>query len=69
VLLHKLLYLILSLLLYHKNSTPPAPPLARARGGAHPPAPPSKSIPVQDRTVHGLNGQQDGRRDDFDVLK
>jgi hypothetical protein len=39
----KLLYLILSLIIFcfiMKNSTPPAPPLARARGGAHPPCTP-----------------------------
>jgi hypothetical protein len=46
MLLIKLLYLILSLIIFcfiMKNSTP----LARARGGAHPPPPhpPSKSIP------------------------
>jgi hypothetical protein len=46
MLLLKLLYLILSLLIFCFLSWKIAPPLARAWGGCTPPAPPSKSIPA-----------------------
>ena len=35
----------MSLLLYHENSTPPAPHLARAKGeGVHPPNKPTPAV-------------------------
>ena len=34
----------MSLLLYHENNTPPAPHLARARGGVHPPNKPTPAV-------------------------